>query len=228
MLALVKGAEPGELAAYRAVPGATYDGKDFTPVKTALRRALLRDQAALCCYCMRRISEDARPHPTSRSAPPLVQRKVEHWRSQDAFPHLQLAWSNMLGACLGGVAVPEADETCDTRKGELAITLDPLDPSHLATIHCKSSGKLVSSDAQFQRDIDARLNLNHRVLVAERRARLERELGLLRRSHDREIPSSAVQRRLTELETPLDGKRPELCGVLRLWARKRFAGKVRL
>src|SRR5688572_10926482 len=90
MRAITKGLEPTTLRAYRAVPGATYDGKDFTPVKDDIRDAFLRDQLALCCYCMRRISSEARPHPTNVDAPPIVMMKVEHWQSQFAFPHLQL------------------------------------------------------------------------------------------------------------------------------------------
>jgi hypothetical protein len=59
-----EGPEPAALRNYRAVPGVTYDGKDFTPIKDDIRDALVRDQLALCCYCMRRISSDAHPHPT--------------------------------------------------------------------------------------------------------------------------------------------------------------------
>ena len=118
MLAITKGPEPPALAAYRAVPGAAYDGKDFAPVKDEIRGALLRDQRALCCYCMRRISRDARPHPAKPAAPPIVQMKVEHWLPQSRRPDLQLAWTNLLGACLGGEGSAPSDQTCDTRKGE--------------------------------------------------------------------------------------------------------------
>ncbi len=48
MRAIKKGPEPASLRAYRAVPGASYDGKDFTPVKDDIRKDLLRDQLALC------------------------------------------------------------------------------------------------------------------------------------------------------------------------------------
>lgn len=227
MRAITKGREPAVLRAYRAVPGATYDGKDFTPVKVEIRRDLLRDQLALCCYCMRRISDEARPHPTNPEAPPLVQMKVEHWQSQHANPHLQLIWANILGACLGGVSVPQADETCDTRKGEDAITLNPLDPSHVATLRCSSAGRLESTNAQFQGDIDDRLNLNHRILVADRKAMLKRDLDKLTLRHrGANIPESAVRALIADVEEPDGGKAGEHCGVLRLWARKRYGGRL--
>ena len=66
---LRKGREPPALRDYRVVPGATWDGADFTAVKDDLRAALLRDQEWLCCYCMRRISSDERPHPANPQAP---------------------------------------------------------------------------------------------------------------------------------------------------------------
>ncbi len=223
MRAITKGPEPAALQAYRAVPGATYDGKDFTPVKNDIRAALLRDQLALCCYCMRRIARDELPHPTRRDAPPVVQMKVEHWQSQDEFPSLQLAWSNMLGACLGGMGSSPQDQTCDTRKGEDVITLNPLDAGHVSTLYCTSGGRLSSTDPRLQKDIDERLRLNHRILVADRKARLDRDLRRLQAKYPKaEIPPSAVRRVIEDVEAPTEGKLPELACVLRLWARKRY------
>jgi uncharacterized protein (TIGR02646 family) len=225
MRAITKGSEPALLRAYRAVPGATYDGKDFTPVKDAVREALLRDQLALCCYCMGRISKDTRPHPTNPDAPALFLMKVEHWQSQVAFPALQLAWPNLLGVCPGGEGRSPSDQTCDTRKGEEAILLDPLDPTYVATLHCTSAGRLGSTDPRFQADIDERLNLNHRVLVAERKAMLTRALGRLQvKYRAASIPESAVRKLIDELETPASGKLAAFCSVLRLWARRRYGG----
>lgn len=225
MRAIKKGPEPTTLRSYRAVPGATYDGKDFTPVKDDIRGALLRDQMALCCYCMRRISGEARAHPTKPDAPPVVQMKVEHWQSQDAYPARQLDWTNMLGACPGGEGSPRSDETCDTRKGEDAITLNPLDAAHVSTLRCQSDGRLASTDARFQEDIDQRLGLNHRILTNERKASLSRALARVKAEYPkREIPQSAIRSLVEELERPKEGKLPELCCTLRLWARKRFGG----
>ncbi|WP_437481821.1 hypothetical protein WME75_39515 [Sorangium sp. So ce1014] len=226
MRAIAKGHEPPELKAYRAVPGATYDGKDFTPVKDGIRTALLRDQLALCCYCMRRISSEARPHPTNPDAPRVVQMKVEHWRSQTAFASLQLAWTNLLGACLGNEGRRPADQTCDTRKGEEEILLNPLDPAHVSTLSCTSAGRLQSTDPRFQKDIDDHLGLNHPVLVGDRKVMLDRDLKrILIKYRKSPIPESAIRTLVTELETPTGGRLPELCSVVRLWARKRYGAQ---
>jgi len=226
MRAITKGPEPTALRDYRAVPGATYDGKDFTPVKDEVRKALLQDQLWLCCYCMRRISKDTRPHPTKPDSPPIVQMKVEHWQSQEHFPTLQLAWGNLLGACLGGEGTPKNDQTCDTRKGEDPIASNPLDPAHVATLSCRTDGRLESTDPRFQEDLDRRLGLNHAILLAERKSLLDRALHRLRARHKGTFTQAAVRALADEMEAPVDGKLPALATVLRLWARRRFRSKT--
>ncbi|MRG92791.1 TIGR02646 family protein [Polyangium spumosum] len=213
MRVITKGPEPSALRNYRAVPGAIYDGKDFTPVKVEIREALIRDQDALCCYCMRGFK--VRPHRTDPDASPVAQMKVEHWRSQRHFPALQLAWTNLLGACLGGEGSPKNDQTCDTRKGEDAISLNPLDKSHVATLRCGSDGRLESTEPRFQEDIDKRLGLNHPILVSERKAWLKRAHDKLRAKHKGEFPLSAVRALSDALEEPARS-------VLQLWTRKRY------
>ncbi len=221
MRAINKGPEPAPLQRYRAVPGVTYDGKDFTPIKDAIRTALLGDQLWLCCYCLRRI----RWKKAEDGVPPVIEMKVEHWQSQEHHPELQLAWTNMLGACLGGEGSPRADHTCDTRKGDQVLALNPLDHAHVSTLQCTSTGRLESTDPRFQGDIDERLGLNHPILTSERKRILHRSTQQLRVRYPRStFPVSAVRALIEEQESPAEGRLPALCSVLRLWARKRFGG----
>ncbi len=225
MRLLRKGPEPVALAAYRAVPGVRYDGGDFTPVKDAIRTALLRDQEHLCCYCMRRISTEPAPGPGGASGPAQAQMKVEHWSPQSLDPASALVWRNLLGACLGGVGVAPSDQTCDTRKGDDPIRLDPLVSGHVTSLWCNTRGELKSSDAQFQADLDKRLNLNHRVLVDARRAVLDRALAGLRAKYPtRSFPPHALRDAVAAWEGTTEGRAPAFCGTLRLWARGRFRG----
>lgn len=228
-----KGPEPASLRAYRAVPGARYDGKDFAAVKDDIRDSLVRDQFHLCCYCLRRISKGLRPNTAKPNAPAIVHKKVEHWQPQHAHPDLQLAWPNLLGACLGGEGFPRSAQTCDTRKGESMITLNPLDSAHVVTLFCTSDGRLCSTNGTFQDDIDERLGLNHAILVGDRRAILDRALGRLKtRFPTSEFSIGKVKKLIEEMETPKqrvvhekEGPKATLdehCSVLRLWARKRF------
>jgi uncharacterized protein (TIGR02646 family) len=92
----------------KTYPDATYE--EFEN-KDALRHPLLEDQGHLYCYCMRCIS--------------IGRMKIEHYRSQKRHRDLQLDWKNMLAACTGGEGSPPPQQTCDTRKGEEDLTVDP-------------------------------------------------------------------------------------------------------
>ncbi|MBI5516304.1 MAG: hypothetical protein HY909_21145 [Deltaproteobacteria bacterium] len=227
MRPIVKGAEPPALSAYRATPGNRYDGKDFTPVMDAIREALLREQGGLCCYCLRRTSTEQRPNRANPEALPEVQMKVEHWRPQSANPALELVWANLLGACLGGMGSPQAEQHCHTRKGEAEIVLDPKNAAYVATLRCRSAGRLESSDERLREDIEERLNLNVPVLVRGRRAVLDGVLGaLVRRFRTGPIPVGELRRAVEEREAPTDGKLREYCAAPRLWARGRYGAAL--
>jgi hypothetical protein len=62
--------------------------------KDGLRAALVRDQRGLCCYCMTRVEATG------------TRMKIEHWRCQSRNADLELAYSNLLAACLGGMVSP--------------------------------------------------------------------------------------------------------------------------
>lgn len=241
MRLIQKGREPLELRQYRAVPGAAYDGKDFTPVKDAIRGALLRDQIAICCYCMRRISAGAKSSPKRPDGAAIVQMKVEHWQSQVAHPARQLEWTNLLGACLGNEGSPRRTQTCDTYKAERTITLNPQDQGHVETLSCKSDGRLTSTRSDLLEDIDVHLNLNHEILKNGRKAALDVALAPLKSQYPAaQIPLTAIRRRIDALEAPIarrtndsatgqelpERRLMEHCGVLRLWARHRFGPEL--
>jgi hypothetical protein len=79
---VVKGLEPASLTAHRLTPHSDYDNYRK---KDELRRALVGEQHALCCYCMGRIRND----PTAM--------KIEHWQSQKRFSTAQLAYPKLAG-----------------------------------------------------------------------------------------------------------------------------------
>ena len=152
--------------------------------KRAVRDALLQDQGFLCCYCMRRIE------------PGKHQIRIEHFQSQSSAPERDMDWDNLLAACSGarklrGRAkddaaarkVPRSEQTCDNRKGDEAITINPIDAS-VEAIRYLNDGRIHHPIARLQEDIDERLNLNVRFLVEDRIAareelieRLRQELG---------------------------------------------------
>jgi len=145
---ILKQAEPAELVQYRNVPDAKYDGGNFTPVKDAIRRDLLRDQGNLCAYCLRRIKPE--------------NMKVEHWQSQSDFPDRQLSWDNLLGVCDGNEGKPWNHQTCDTRRGNTALTYNPSNLAHVieSRINYLGNGTIVSEELTFAKELDKVLNLN--------------------------------------------------------------------
>jgi hypothetical protein len=136
--------------------------------------------------------------------------RIEHHQSQSSFPHLDLDWENLLAACSGAPKlrnragddatarkIPRALQTCDNRRGNRPITINPL-TSNVDAIGYLPNGRIAHPIEQLQQDIDDRLNLNVGFLVLERREvrtklieRLRRELG-----PDKTWTSTALERYL--------------------------------
>lgn len=160
MRAIAKGDEPACLAEHRAMEHSSYQnyqGKDV------LRAALVAEQRGLCCYCTSRISADRR------------MMKIEHWRGQTAYPHLQLNYDNLLGACRGGEGEPLVNQHCDTRKGGRDLMINPasLDPDVVNGIRYQSNGAIRSDHDQLDSELDEILGLNVAILKNSRKSVLD-------------------------------------------------------
>ncbi len=77
--------------------------------------------------------------------------KIEHWRCQSRHADLELSYSNLLAACLGGHGQPDHLPHCDTRKGERDLKFNPAGPAHRIEqrIYFELDGTIGSSDADF-------------------------------------------------------------------------------
>lgn len=161
-------------------------GKENSALKQQVRHALLEDQRYLCCYCMRAID------------PAKHYVRIEHHEAQSSRDgrDRDLDWDNLLAACSGAPKlrnradddaatrkVPVHLQTCDNRKGNRAITINPL-TSNVDAIRYLPNGRLAHPNERLQEDIDDRLNLNVDFLVEGRLAaraelieQLRRELG---------------------------------------------------
>ena len=157
MRAITKGPEPPSLTAHRKSPPCDYDNYG---AKDDLRFALVTEQRSLCCYCMGRIIAG----PTTM--------KIEHWRSQRRYPHEQLNYRNILGACLGGDGQPRHLQHCDTRKGERDLRWNPADPAHHieTRVRYELDGTIKSDHADFDGQLNEVLHLNLAVLRNSRKA----------------------------------------------------------
>ncbi len=153
MKRIIKNQEPKSLLEHRSQTEAHYDNY---PQKGELRASLLTEQGHICCYCMQRIKND--------------QMKIEHWRSQDEYPDLQLDYNNLLGACEGGQGSREHLQHCDTKKGNTPLTINPLDNLKNCEILIKylSNGRIYSDDTVIDNELNDVLNLNMQTLVKNR------------------------------------------------------------
>ena len=152
--------------------------------KGRLREVLSGEQASLCVYCERRLSENGWPAPI-----------VEHWIPLSGAPEYALHWRNLYLSCA-------TTDTCDGAKGNRRLRWDDADPDlpwpteldYERLVGFGSDGRMyVRADAPIDEAtrralalaIDALeyggdrrraiLNLNHPTLMAERRAALDSE-----------------------------------------------------
>lgn len=211
MRTIQKGKEPNSLVEYRKQADATYKGYRE---KQDVRDQLVQEQRGLCCYCQRRIR------------PTEVGMKIEHWHSKspDKYPKEQLNYKNLLGACLGGQKhgeeSPIATHHCDTLKDDDEICFCLTDPAHPieTQIRFLGDGRIQSSDADIERDINKFLNLNLSYLVENRR-------GVLKGFQDRLTTGKKldVAKELSKWDGSQAGELPEYAQVIVYWLRKKQA-----
>ena len=210
MILIRKGKEPPSLTRYRKLPYAYYDG--FYK-KADIRESLLREQGFLCAYCMRRIDQE--------------HTRIEHWKPEAELSELEkLDYSNMLAVCYeNSEGLPEKDQTCDTRKGQQEITVDPRRETHIATIgYQKGTGFIFSENEVIDADLNERLNLNctKQSLPENRRAVLRRVIQEMSERQKTGNWKTADIARMIRIYSEADetGRKKEYAGIV-LWYLKR-------
>jgi len=209
--AITKGPEPTSLKAHRLSPNSNYDnyaGKDD------LRHALVTEQRGLCCYCMCRIRNQS------------TAMKIEHWQCQAHHTAEQLAYRNLLGACLGGHGQPGHLQHCDTKKGDLDLRRNPADPAHRieARVRYEPDGTIRADEASFDNHLNDVLNLNLARIKNNRRSVLTALLEWWRTSK-RPVPRARIKREIAK-RTNTAGALTPYCQVAVWWLRAKLAGRL--
>ncbi len=158
-----KSSEPASLVQHRASPYSSYDNLP-TNTKEELRNSLLSEQGHICCYCMKRIPEKINIDGNIR-----YDMKIEHHQCQDRYPNLQLNYNNLLSACMGNEGKPKKLQTCDTKKGNLDLAINPLSCETLFKYNADGEISSVSNDDEINRQINEVLNLNMQTLKDNRK-----------------------------------------------------------
>ncbi len=209
MRTIIKGAEPASLTQYRQAARADYGNYQD---KETLRQSLVAEQRGLCCYCL------------SRIRPASGEMKIAHWHSRGRHPDEQLAYKNLLGACLGNEGQSPRRQHCDTRQGDRDISRNPADPSHQVEqfIRFEADGTIASNDPRFDAELNEALNLNLPILKNNRKGALDAFKATLLKRGD--LPRGTLERWLRDWngESHQNELRP-FCQVVVYWLRKRLA-----
>lgn len=161
LIELQKEAVQENLSANKAF--AKLSGKKTHDLRVQLINQLMQEQGHLCAYCMRRIP-DTRDVEQGVSDP--LEVKIEHWNARSSSTcgaYGALEYTNMLAVCSGnqnGPSHKKSKLTCDAKRGNRTLTVNPLDSSTLVTISYKEDGTIQSSDKVIDEDLNVGLNLN--------------------------------------------------------------------
>lgn len=145
MLFIRKAVPPARFVKYIQRSNAYFDGMNLE-TKAALRNALLEEQGYLCAYCMAKLSSDG------------TGVKIEHYRARNK--DNELDYNNLLAVCKGNEGYPYVHQTCDTRKGNEELHINPQKQADIAQLVYTNGGLIKSVADVFQRDLDVILNLN--------------------------------------------------------------------
>ncbi len=153
MIPIIKGMEPQEFAQVKAelhgTPDATFSYSSLHgDQKRELLKPLLKEQGCLCAYCMCRIGTDGNPGTIEHLIP-------QHPASGPGDDALSLSYSNMVAVCDG-----RGDLTCDKRRGNADMTVNPTKPETLVSIKYSRDGRIDADDRAVRNDLQVTLGLN--------------------------------------------------------------------
>ena len=159
MILIKKKSEPHSLTTYKKTINASFDNQP-SKVKEDLRKSLLEEQGYICAYCTKRIEESA-------------DIKIEHYEARNRTN--ELSYKNLLVVCKGNEGSSKERQTCDTKKGNRVLHIDPQKIGDISTIFFTRNGEVKSTNLLFQKDLDEVLNLNDKFgnLISARKSALK-------------------------------------------------------
>lgn len=230
MKQITKVSEPNSLTQHRAKTHSSYDNLP-ADAKNDLRNSLLSEQGHICCYCMKRI-----PEKVNSDGIITYEMKIEHHQCQDNFQYLQLAYYNLLGACMGNEGKPKKLQTCDTKKGNLSLTINPTlnNPTCETLFKYNSDGEICSivNDAEINRQINEILNLNMQTLKDNRKKiylEVQKRIEAGSKQHaTKQLKIRHFEQERNKWLNKVDGKYKEFCMVAVYYLTKKIKQNQRL
>lgn len=151
---------------------------------------------------------------------------IEHWLPRNPGSREDvgqgLDYRNMFAVCSGNRGCGNRKgTTCDARRGNQPIKVNPCDAGTLRGITYTSAGRIKSSDPEIDEDLNERLNLNSESLsLSETRKQvLQAMLEDIQRKHGTGDISLYCRRKLEKIKEMNDEKIPYV-GILIWWLEK--------
>lgn len=212
MIYIRKQPEPKSLTEYKLQPFANYDGCD----KDSIKQSLFEEQGHLCAYCMRRIQN-------------ISEMTIEHYKPQhpqdtnESNRQDSLNYTNMLGVCLGNRGCEKKMQTCDAHRGNMPLTVNPLNQASIDRITYRADGTIYSDDPAINTDLNETLNLNCKdgSLKKSRKQAVDAlKQYLLKKQPQGQWSRTLLLRTKTEYNKLTDGAKSEYLGILLFFIEK--------
>lgn len=202
MIQISKYSEPIEWKERRSTSGlTTYESIP------ALKRSLLEEQGYICAYCMSRIRFES--------------SRIEHIKSRSHYPLLQLDYTNMVLCCCGNT---DSTPHCDVAKGDKEISFDLFRSAIQESISYGSKdGRINSTIAQWNVEMNEVLALNHPVLKHNRKAVLEGVIAVLLKKKWKDTVIHRILHDWTNKQP--NGEFNPYCGVVIWYLRRKLPKK---
>lgn len=153
--------------------------------KNPLKEVLINEQGGVCAYCMSRIK--------------MSNSTIEHFIPQHG-PNgdisLSMDYRNMFAVCTQTRCQKEQNKTCDDKKEDSLITINPSHRSDIDQIKYSSSGKIYSERKDFDSDLNNTLNLNQATLINNRKAAIEKVICEISSKKNGKWTSRTLQNRI--------------------------------
>lgn len=205
MIQIYKNREPQEWTRYKSTPGVVYSSIP------ELVKSLYQEQGYICAYCMRRIPcKDGIGCELTKE-----DHRVEHIKPREVYPELQLDYTNMVVCCPGRIG---DQEHCDRLKGKKEISFSPLDSAFISTLSYNKDGTIVSSNKQYDKEINEVLNLNTKLLKLNRKQSWEIVVKKLVANKDKQLNKAQIKQYIAKYSSMhnKDGQMKYIpyCGVV--------------
>lgn len=184
-------------------------------VHEAVLESLMKEQGYLCAYCMCKIPQTGK----------MPSATIEHWEPQSKTSEDKaLDYRNMLAVCNGNRGCGKKEYmTCDARRGNTPLTVNPLNALTLSSIQYKADGTIFSNDPDINKDLNEILNLNCSQvgLVENRRRALQTMLKELRKKRPTGAIPLTCERLLEKYQSQT--RKTSYLGILIWWIQKHMS-----